>query len=55
MNPANLKSILGTPLFSLFVTVFNRRMDPECSKNIVDIMTGLVKVGWDCEEIIQEI
>ena len=55
MNPINLKFILGTPIFSLFVTIFNRRFDLECSKNIVDIMTGLVKVGWDCNEIINEI
>lgn len=55
MNPINLKFILGTPIFGLFVTIFNRRLDSECSKNIVDIMTGLVKVGWDCSEIIREI
>lgn len=55
MNPVNLKYILGTPIFQLFIKIFNTRLDPECSKNIVDIMTGLVKVGWDCNEIVSEI
>ena len=55
MNAINLKFILGTPIFALFVQIFNQRLDSECSKNIVDIMTGLVKVGWDCGEIISEI
>lgn len=48
MNPVNLKHILSTPIFQLFVKIFNTRMDAECCKNIIDIMTGLVKVGWDC-------
>jgi hypothetical protein len=55
MNPINLKYILSTPIFQLFVKIFNTRLDSECSKNIVDIMTGLVKVGWDCNEILNEI
>ncbi len=55
MNPINLKFILGTSIFQLFVNVFNSGLDQECSKNIVDIMTGLVKVGWDCERIIFEL
>jgi hypothetical protein len=33
--------------------MFNKGIDSECSKNIVDIMTGLVKVGWDCERIFK--
>ncbi len=55
MNPVNLKYILGTPIFQLFIKIFNTRLDSECSKNIVDIMTGLVKVGWDCNQIVSEI
>jgi len=27
MNPTNLKSILGTPIFDLFVKLFNTRLD----------------------------
>lgn len=55
MNPTNLKFILGTPIFDLFVKVFNTRLDPECSKNIINIMIGLVKVGWNCNEILNEL
>lgn len=55
LNPINLKFILGSSIFQLFVTMFNIGFDPECSKNIVDIMYGLVKVGWDCQQILQEI
>lgn len=52
MSPINLKYILGTSIFNLFVKIFNTRLDPECSKNIINIMIGLVKVGWNCNEII---
>ena len=55
MNPINLKFILGKPIFSLFVSMFNKGFDTECSKNIVDIMNGLVKVGWDCNQILRDI
>ena len=55
MNPINLKYMLGSPIFQLFVTMFNIGLDGECSKNIVDIMNGLVKVGWDCQQIMKEI
>ena len=55
MNPINLKFMLGTSVFALLVNMFNTGFDPECSKNIVDIMNGLVKVGWDCAQILREI
>ena len=55
MNPVNLKFILGTPIFQTFVAMFNSGYDHECSKNIIDIMNGLVKVGWDCAQILREI
>jgi hypothetical protein len=55
MNPINLKFILGTQIFQLFVSMFNTAFDPECSKNVVDIMNGLVKVGWDCNQILSDI
>lgn len=55
MNPINLKYMLGTPIFQLLVNMFNIGFDNECSKNIVDIMNGLVKVGWDCNQILKEI
>lgn len=35
--------------------MFNTCFDSECSKNIVDIMNGLVKVGWDCTQILKDI
>ena len=47
--------MLGTVVFQLFVNMFNIGFDNECSKNIVDIMNGLVKVGWDCSQILKEI
>lgn len=28
MNPINLKYILGTPIFQLFIKIFNTRFDP---------------------------
>lgn len=43
---------IGTDIFELFVKIFNEGMDKECSKNIIDIMNGLVKVGWDCQRIL---
>lgn len=59
MSPINLKFILGksffyqgTEIFDLFVRIFNEGLDKECSKNVIDIMTGLVKVGWDCQRVI---
>ena len=55
LNPVNLKFILGTSVFQLLVQMFNTGLDSECSKNIVDIMNGLVKVGWDCQQILKEI
>jgi hypothetical protein len=55
MNPINLKFMLGTSVFQLFVSMFNTGFDHECSKNIVDVMNGLVKVGWDCSQILREI
>lgn len=35
--------------------IYNKSVDKECSKNVVEIMTGLVKVGWDCKVIISQI
>jgi hypothetical protein len=35
--------------------MYNNAFDKECSRNIVDIMTGLVRVGWDCNEIVRQI
>lgn len=55
MNPVNLKFMLGTSVFQLLVSMFNTGFDNECSKNIVDIMNGLVKVGWDCAQILKDI
>lgn len=55
MNPVNLKFMLGTQIFQLFVSMYNLSFDSECSKNIVDIMNGLVKVGWDCNSILVDI
>ena len=55
MNPINLKFMLGTSVFQLLVSMFNTGFDSECSKNIVDIMNGLVKVGWDCSQILKDI
>jgi hypothetical protein len=55
MNPVNLKFMLGTSIFQLFVNIFNIGFDNECSKNIIDIMNGLVKVGWDCNQILKDI
>ncbi len=55
MNPINLKFMLGTSVFQLLVAMFNTGFDSECSKNIVDIMNGLVKVGWDCSQILKDI
>ena len=55
MNPINLKFMLGTQIFQQLVGMFNIGFDSECSKNIVDIMSGLVKVGWDCNRILNEI
>ena len=55
MNPVNLKFMLGSQIFQLFVTMYNIGFDSECSKNIVDIMNGLVKVGWDCHAILVDI
>ncbi len=52
INPINLKFILGTELFEFFVRVFNEGFDEEASANVVDIMTGLVKVGWDASTIV---
>jgi hypothetical protein len=53
MYPINLKFMLGTSVFQLLVSMFNTGFDNECSKNIVDIMNGLVKVGWDCNQILR--
>lgn len=39
----------------MFVTLFNNGVDIECSQNIIDIMTGLVKVGWDCRRIFTDL
>lgn len=47
--------MLGTSVFQLLVSMFNTGFDNECSKNIVDIMNGLVKVGWDCAQILRDI
>lgn len=55
MNPINLKFMLGTSIFQLLVSMFNTSFDEECSKNIIDIMNGLVKVGWDCNQILKDI
>lgn len=55
MNPVNLKFMLGTSIFQLLVNMFNIGFDNECSKNIIDIMNGLVKVGWDCSQILKDI
>lgn len=55
MNPINLKFMLGTSVFQLLVSMFNTGFDEECSKNIIDIMNGLVKVGWDCSQILKDI
>lgn len=55
MNPINLKFMLGTSIFQLLVNMFNIGFDEECSKNIIDIMNGLVKVGWDCNQILKDI
>ena len=54
MNPLNLKHMLGSSVFALLVTMFNAGADQECSKNIVDVMHGLVKVGWDCQRILDD-
>ena len=55
LNSSNLKYMLGTPIFQLLVSMFNTGFDHECSKNIVEIMNGLVKVGWDCQQILKQI
>lgn len=47
--------MLGTSVFQLLVSMFNTGFDNECSKNIVDTTSGLVKVGWDCNQILREI
>ena len=50
-----LQCILKTELFSTLVDLYNRSVDKECSRNVVDIMSGLVKVGWNCEVIVRQI
>lgn len=37
------------------VLIYNENIDKECSKNVVETMTGLVKVGWDCKVIVNQI
>lgn len=55
ISTSYLQLILKTELFNTLVDIYNKNIDRECSRNIVDIMTGLVKVGWDCRVIVKQI
>jgi hypothetical protein len=55
LNTSYLQVLLKSSLFPTLVKMYNSALDKECSRNIVDIMTGLVKVGWDCNEIVRQL
>jgi hypothetical protein len=55
MNVCNLQPLLTSKLFELLFELFQSGHDRECTKNILDFMAFLLKIGWDPKPAIARI